>query len=70
MKLVKVAVRIHNLNTDRLLWDWVYEGDQLMFSLLWVPDPESTAHSMKRRIVTPIIQWSKLWPCLGEGLQN
>ncbi len=66
--IVKVAVRIHYSNTDRLLRHWIYSGNQLMFSLFWVPDPESTARNMMRRIVTPIIQWSKLRPCLGEGI--
>jgi hypothetical protein len=36
---VKVAARIHYTNMDRLLRHWVYSGNQLMFSLLWVPDP-------------------------------
>jgi hypothetical protein len=33
---VKVSIRIHYSNTDRLLGDWVYEDDQLVFSLHWV----------------------------------
>jgi hypothetical protein len=66
--IVKVAVRIHYSNTDRLLRHWVYSGNQLMFSLFWVPNPESTARNMMRRIVTPIMQQSKLRPCLGEGI--
>jgi hypothetical protein len=37
--VVKVSIRIHNMNTDRLKFDWVYKGDQLMFFSIWVSDP-------------------------------
>jgi hypothetical protein len=52
---VKVSIRIHYSNTDRLPGDWVYKDDQLIFSLHWVLDRESTVNSMMKKIITPIV---------------
>ena len=52
---VKLSARIHYSNTDRLPGDWVYKDDQLIFSLHWVLDRESTVNSMMKKIITPIV---------------
>jgi hypothetical protein len=36
---VKVSIRIHNMNTDRLICDWVLHRRPVNVFSVWVPDP-------------------------------
>jgi hypothetical protein len=66
--LVKVSIRIHNMNTDRLICVWVLHRRPVNVFSVWVPDPGTTTRNLKKRIDTPIVQRSELQLSLGEGI--
>ncbi len=57
------------MNTDRLLWYWIYTCDQSLFFFTWALDPgESTSGNLRQRFGTPIMQQGELQSYPGEGI--